>query len=343
MALGAALLFSLPIDADAAARKRPKPLGDAASVQSALTGGGKPALLPGATIHIPTFRLEIVTEVSETASTSGFASGGRATQSTTYALRNLDPAQMARLTQAVYDELVSTLKAQGYQVATPAETRADPDLGPLMSGRPGSIQGRSKVGSSSFYAPVGLDVVIEPLDPSMAQNPMGAFASSGVAVQRALAVNRAVMRGLTVLQPKYTLGFVDLTSSTDGFAGRLMDTASVSASVGLRVEPDSTRWDLTTPANNRDKQTAGFFAVETSLVAPGQAFTPPVNATSAAQAQGTALGNLISMGAAAYTGSTNNYGANTKAVQPSPAYPILARQALSTVQSAMLARAAAPK
>ncbi len=329
--------------AQAAGAKRPKPLADAASVQAALTSGGKPALFPGSVVHIPTFRVELVTEVSETASTSGFAAGGRATQSTTYQLRGVDPAQMTRITQALYDELVASLKAQGYSVATPAQTLADPDLGPMMTGAVGPVSRPSKSGVSSFYAPAGLNVVIDALDPSQPINSLSGFAGAGEAMKRALVFNRAVVRGITVLQPKYTLGFADLSANTDGFLGRLGDVAAVSANVGLRVEPDSTRWDVLAPADTRAKQTGGFVAVDTALTVAGAALTPAVNATPAQQAQGTAFANLLAMGASAYTGSTNTFGANTKAVQPALSYPVVAGQALSTVQSVLLARVAAGK
>ncbi len=319
-----------------AAEARPKPI---ASVATAITANNKTVIPPGSVIHIPTFRVEIVSEVSKSAETTGFAAAGSAIQTVTYKLQNLNPLQVQALTQALYDEMVAALKAKGHTVATPDQTRADPDLGPLMAGMVSPAIARSKLGSSVFMAPTGLAVVFEPLDPSNSPNAMAAFAGAGEMMKRALAANRAVTtRNIVVLQPKYTLGFVGLSSSTEGFGGRLTNVASVSGDVGLRVEPETTRWDVMVPAQNRDRIAGILLMVNAPLMAAGAALGPAMATANAPQAQGMAMANLMGMAASSYTGMQNSYGADTRSVSPSPLFSMVAQQTLSTVQGAMLAR-----
>ena len=108
--------------------------------------------------------------------------------------------------------------------------------------------------------------------------------------------------------------------------------ASVSASLGLRVVHETTRWDVMAPAANRNGLTGGHYLVDTTLIVPGAVFADGGNV--AGGQAGVAAANLLS----AAMGSGNAYGASSRSVLPTPQFPPAAQAALSTVQKGFLTR-----
>ncbi|MEW5683727.1 MAG: PEPxxWA-CTERM sorting domain-containing protein [Pseudomonadota bacterium] len=294
----------------------------------------------GTLVHIPTFRVEIVREMQKSADTRNLGGSGYAHQMSTWRLDGVNDAELQRLTQALYDQLVADLKTQGYRVATPEETAADPDLRPLMVGRPSGARAPSADGASSFYAPAGLQVVVSAID-MRAAKPQGAqaFAAMGAAtaaIGQMTKATRAASRGELVLEPKYALGFAELSSSSEGFGGRFAESASVSGKAGLRVIEEGTRIDVIEPKGGGVTTNAAFLT-QTLMLAP-QALGAPVNATTAEQRQGAMLGNLVGFAAASSGLSGSSVGMSTRAVPTTPAFAAITEDALSAVQGGLLER-----
>lgn len=295
---------------------------------------------PDATVvHIPTFRVEVVREMSKSAEARG--GGGTATQMSTYRLDGLHEAAAQGMTQRLYDALVADLTARGYKVATPAETAADPDIAPLMAGAPTGMIQPSADGQSSFYAPAGLSVTLSAVDLRAAKSndpgaAMAAFGSMGALMKRMTTAGKATARGAMILEPKYTVSFGALTNDNQGFMGRMSDTASVSASVNLRIVEEGTRIDVIQKKGGGMTTNAAFLTNPLKIQAA--ALTSPVDATTGDQRAGMAGAALVSFAAQSAGLSGSSVRMTTKSVRPTPVFLPASRDTLTAVQGALVAR-----
>lgn len=197
------------------------------------------ATLKGITrVAVPLFAVEFVTADNVSASTSGFASVGRASSSLYYKLLGVGEADFQAITEALYADFVRDLAASGLEVVPPEQVLASPTYRKLAAaGSPAPIRSSSAI----TLSPPGMAIYGFAKAAAGGNNGgvFGAIASIGsnmAAVGSAFdSIELGKELGASLIEVQVRVNFVQLTDHNRGFLGRLSGTAATSGQVNPSI------------------------------------------------------------------------------------------------------------
>lgn len=293
-----AAAVSLPVHA---AREEAPLLLDAAANAAELAPGvfklSDPAALKDLRkVAIASFQVEFVTKNSASASTSGFASTGRATQNSYYSLVGVGQGDFQAITDKLYLDFVRDFEQLGVEVVPIARILQAPSYQKMASAGAASpyVKGGGSA-SSVVLTPQGLAVYgLGMLSTEKGGGVLGALAglsavgsmvsnwSDGVELQKELGDARLV-------NVRLVMQFAELSSNTTGFLGRLASDAVVSGKINVALAPSLSMVTVQAPS------TTSTLTLERGLAFGAEAIGQVKRANSTETNVGNVVGALMNL------------------------------------------------
>ena len=287
----------------------------ASELAQAWKSTGQRVSTPPGNVLISNFRVIVLTKVAGSASnTAGFSNpdGGSASLSAFYTLNGLDKDALQAVTDTAYAQLQEDLTAAGYTLFPQSALDGVKGIEHVRGdGNVPHVQFVSaQNGASSGYmftprelparVPMGAKVLAEDKGTADANSKSlgrlfsGAAAASGAGRGQWVATEVASRVGATLVDVTYIVTFAEFKGS--GFSNAAGSTARLSGSVTPIIVPTDTVIQVFRPKMGNN----GMLALQSPLVAQGQAFSDLRDTTTtgdkAGSVAGAALSGLLALG-----------------------------------------------
>lgn len=235
-------------------------------------------------VVIPEFIVGYVTSSTGSSSaTSLSSSGGSASVSVTYNLKNVDDAQFQALSDKMYEELVAEFKAAGIEVVPLETLKKNPLFQKLVANGKEAPYEVSKSGQTiRYFGAKGLPLYFDPSDKRLSIGGMFATAFSNFHPED-IEEDLAEELKVGVVKPNFSVTFASMKKSGGMGAG----SASVKTSLKVTLLPEDTNYTIIT------EEGKSRFVLKKPLFSDAEFIDQVVDAQKTGEKVLNAVGNMI--------------------------------------------------